>query len=190
MPRHGEILSQTDIEAKIQQQTPLNTKNHGNWSFKAFNDWRNRIERNITNENCLQVLKEPSEMCKGDLNYLLQFFIHEVRKINGDKYHRDSLKQLYDGIQYYFRNVLKKLYGMFTDSKFSEARKSLDAAMKEATKEYRGLRKRKAGVISVEDKEHVDIQFLNSYCQKTVRLFKLIFSFQVKYNGKCSMSQK
>ena len=50
-------------------------------------------------------------MCKGDLNYLLQFFIHEVRKTNGDKYPRDSLKQLYArGIQYFFQNVLKKSY--------------------------------------------------------------------------------
>ena len=72
-------------------------------------------------------------MCKGDRNPLLQFFIHEVRKANGEKYPRDSLKQLYAGIQYYFRNSLKKPFGLFTDSEFSEARKSLDAAMKEAT---------------------------------------------------------
>ena len=77
MPRHEEVLSQTDIEAKIQQQTPLNTIYHGNWAINAFNDWRrNRIKRNITNESCLQVLKEPSVMCEGDLNYLLQYFIH------------------------------------------------------------------------------------------------------------------
>ena len=72
--------------------------------------------------------------------------------LHGEKYHRDSLKQLYAGIQYYLRNVLKKI-GLFTDSEFSEARKSLDAGIKEATKENKGLRKRKAGAISVEDEE-------------------------------------
>ena len=50
---------------------------------------------------------------------------------------------------------MKKPFGLFTDSEFSEARKSLDAAMKEATKENRGLRKRKAGVIFVGDEEKI-----------------------------------
>jgi len=145
-------MSDEEVSTAIKKQIPQNTKNHANWAMKTFNDWRKaRIQNNITNEKCLQVFNDPEEMTKEDLNYLLKFFIHEVRRIDGQKYPRDSLKQLFAGIQYYFRNTLKKPFSLFTDEVFSDARNSLDAAMKQACQENRGVRKRKANVISSND---------------------------------------
>jgi len=150
--RFGRIMSDEEVSTAIKKQIPQNTKNHANWAMKTFNDWRKaRIQNNITNEKCLQVFNDPEEMTKEDLNYLLKFFIHEVRRIDGQKYPRDSLKQLFAGIQYYFRNTLKKPFSLFTDEVFSDARNSLDAAMKQACQENRGVRKRKANVISSND---------------------------------------
>ena len=110
--------------------------------MKTLNDWwRARIQKNTTNKNCLQVFNEPEEMTKEDLNYLLKFFIHKVRRIDERKYPRDTLKQLLASIQYYFRNTLGKSFDLFTDKEFMDARNSLEAAMKETCRENRGREK-------------------------------------------------
>ena len=152
LERFGKAMSEEEVSSIINEQIPQNTRNHANWAMKTFNEWRkNRIESNITNSNVLQVFNDPEVMTKEDLNYMLKFFIHEVRRLDGQKYPRNILKQIFAGIQYYFRNILGKSFSLFTDAEFLDARKSLDAAMKLACQENRGVRKRKANVISPED---------------------------------------
>lgn len=144
LKRHAAPMTEEEVISKCEKQMPQNTINHSRWAMKAFNDWRNaRVQNNIMNPNMLHVFKEPKEMTKLDLNFLLKFFVHEVRKQNGEKYPRDSLKQLIAGIQFYFRHYFKITMSIFTDIEFSETRTSLDSAMKEACQENRGVHKKK-----------------------------------------------
>ena len=104
--RHSDKLSEDEIQAKLAKQIPPNTLSHSKWAMRVFNDWRReRINATITDEDQLNVYNEPEEMSKSDLNFLLKYFVHEVRNQKGEKYPRDSLKQLLCGIQYFFRHV-------------------------------------------------------------------------------------
>ena len=154
MKRHTDPISECELIAKCSKTLPKNTFNHSNWAMKTFIDWhKSRIEKNITNPDHLEVYKEPSEMTKSELDYLLKFFVHEVRKQNGDRYPGESLKQLIAGIQFYFRNTLNKNISIFTDEEFLNTRKSLDSAMKDACQENVGFHKKQATAITLEMEE-------------------------------------
>lgn len=154
MKRHGDPLTENELKNKTFKYIPENTKQHSNWAFNAFNDWRkSRIERTIMDSSTINVYKEPQEMDKLDLNFLLKYFVHEVRKQNGEKYPRESIKQLIAGLQYYFRITYGKNFSIFTDEEFADTRLALDTAMKETTLEGNGLQKKRASAISFEEEK-------------------------------------
>ena len=73
---------------------------------------------------------DVEEMSASDVNYCLKFFVHEVRKVNSERYNPESLRGLFLAIQYYYRFELGKDWNFLTDKTFKEARDALDIAMK------------------------------------------------------------
>ena len=85
----------------------------------------------------------------------------------------------------YFRNTLGKQFSLFTDKEFIDARNSLDAAMKQACRENRGVRKRKASVISTEDESLLwERGILGDDCPaKLNRTLLYLFALQLGLRG-------
>ena len=69
-------------------------------------------------------------MSASEINDLLEFFVHEVRKVNQENYSSESLRGLYMAIQYYFRSELGRTWNFLMDKEFKTSREALDAAMK------------------------------------------------------------
>ena len=90
---------------------------------------------------------------KREIKLHFKLFIHKMRRIDAQKYPRDISKQLryLQVFQFFFRNTLGKSLSFFTDKEFMNSRNSLEAAMKQPCEENRGVRKRKASVISTKD---------------------------------------
>lgn len=101
------------------------------------------------------VLKEVNEMSKADFNFLLKFFVLEVRKKDGERYGASSLKDFVSMLQYHLQAVLKRNWSIWKDAEFIETRQALDIAMKESTKEGKGAGLRKANAIPNDAEERL-----------------------------------
>ena len=76
-----------DIERAIEKMTPEATRKKTEWVVRVFRDWHKwKNDQNILSEAELSVFDDMDEMSKGDLNFLLQKFVFEVRKKNNESY--------------------------------------------------------------------------------------------------------
>ena len=108
--------------------TPEATRKKVEWAIRLFREWHKwKNDANMFNENELSVYNDIDEMSKGDLNYLLQKFIFEVRKKNKELYPPKTLYDIFAMINYYVQNNLKTSWSLFKDSEFQQSRKCLEA---------------------------------------------------------------
>ena len=150
----------SDIDLRIEKQTPQKTLSNAKWACGTFNQWvRERNEHILaSNSEALMFLSENGhsslkDITKANLNSALKFFVFEVRKRNGLKYPSESLRQLINGINYWLRKKEKKNWNIFTDSDFEDARNALDGAMKETAKEGNDEQPKRAVSITEEQEE-------------------------------------
>ena len=101
----------------------------------------------MLSEHQLHIFKNIDDLTKSELDYLLSFFILEVRTENGDKFKSSSLKSLIAMIQYHFNKSLSKGWSIFNDGEFQKTRNSLDLAMKLSRQEGRDGQKKRAEVV-------------------------------------------
>ena len=97
------------------------------WGIKTFKEW---YERRCIRMNMSEDQKDIESMSASEINDLLEFFVHEVRKVNQENYSSESLRGLYMAIQYYFRSELERTWNFLMDKEFKTSREALNAAMK------------------------------------------------------------
>lgn len=130
--RFGSFLSENEIAKKVEESTPENTRKKCKWAIKVFMEWKQARIENLELDD-LNVYKSIEEMDKSDWNFLLKRFVFEVRKQTGERYPPKSLYDLYAMLNFYIQKQLDKKWSLFSDIDFSEARKCLEAAMKETS---------------------------------------------------------
>ena len=124
-------LTREELDKRIENTQSKNSKKKAEWAVKIFKDWLSRRQSNGI-INGYHVFKEFEEMTKGELDSQLQYFAFEVRNKKGGRYPATSLRDIFQGIGYHLKVVLRRGWRIFNDSEFSLSRTSLDAAMKEA----------------------------------------------------------
>ena len=150
--------SKEELETDIENSIPKKTREKTKWAMKIYRtwlaEWRVRIDDNI-----LKVLKPIEEFSYGDLDYTLEYFFCDVRKVDGTRYPPQTLKEIACAIQFHFNNTLKWNISIFKDKEFKRSRESLDSQMKKGASLGLVKPKKRADVITFEDesklwKEH------------------------------------
>ncbi|ESP01043.1 hypothetical protein LOTGIDRAFT_172875 [Lottia gigantea] len=134
--RSGEPLCEKDIEKK--------TEVAGRKKTTAMK------ENLLLPASCLYM--PLLRMDKECLNTALKYFIFEARKQNGSEYPANSIYALYAAIQSSLREN-RVVINLFEDNEFREARKCLDAAMRNLSKKGLGISNRKMTKIISSDEE-------------------------------------
>ena len=84
-----------DINEALKNMTPEATRKKVEWAIRLFREWHKwKNDTNMLNENELSVYNDIDEMSKGDLNFLLQKFVFEVRKKNKELYPPKTLRYI------------------------------------------------------------------------------------------------
>jgi hypothetical protein len=152
--RFSDSISETELDRRIRESTPENTRKKMLWAVRIFREWMDwKIQRQSTmasSSNQLLVYKAIDEMTKDDLNYMLQLFIFDAKKKSGEVYPPKSLYDIYAMLNYYVQNELHRPWSLFKDSEFLIARRALEARMKEISKTGLISGTRKAQYISLE----------------------------------------
>lgn len=118
-----------DLETFKRQRFPQNTVRKVKWITSTFRDWHNEWSVRLDGGN--KVFKTLDEMCEKELNFCLQFFFAEVRKVDGSLYPPRTLKEMAAGMQHYMNYERGSIpISIFKDKEFANTRDSLDAAMK------------------------------------------------------------
>lgn len=155
-----------DVEAikRLNASTKsVNTVARNRWATSVFDRWRGS-----KGDDCSRAVQDLDD---SELNKCLPVFIHEVRRLDGDKYPPNSLVTLIAGMQQTICEVRK--VDFFRGDAFHLVRESLDAAMKIATKEGIGLNRRNAEVLSYDDEEKLWEKVLGS--QTPEQLIRTLF---------------
>lgn len=127
-----ECFTKEEIDKKMTATTPESTRKKAAWAVKTFREWHQfHLTQTITEEGELNVYKDIDEMDVSDLNFCLKKFVFEVRKQNGERYPPRSLYDLFAMLNYYLQTNLGRKYSLHSSVDFLEARRCLDAAMKE-----------------------------------------------------------
>lgn len=134
--RFGELLDETALERRMLESLPESTRAKEKWAMNLFRTWKeNRVQLQMQGRlSGLAVIKPVEELTKNEINELLQFFVFEVRKENGERYPPGTLKNLVAMIQHFYVYSMKRQMSIWTDSEFASSRQALDAAMRETAK--------------------------------------------------------
>ena len=111
------ITSQKELEEDNEKSIPKNTRDKIKWAIKIYRtwlaEWRVRFDDSIP-----KVLKPMEEFTHGDLDYALVYFYCEVKKVNGERYPPQILKEIASAIQHFFNHTLKWNISLFLDRDF------------------------------------------------------------------------
>ncbi|ESO98023.1 hypothetical protein LOTGIDRAFT_174460 [Lottia gigantea] len=139
-------VSQFEIDTLIHSQTNANTRKNTKWSLNIFNEWRKCRSKGDND------IPELQDMTAEELDYWLQRFIVELRKMNGDEYSPKSVYYIICGLMRHLKdhnisiNILEE-----ADTRFLLTRKVLDAKMKELVSQGVGCKPKTADPVSNED---------------------------------------
>jgi hypothetical protein len=90
-------------------------------AVSLFRRWQQaRNSERLLQEDHQHIFKSIDDLTKSELDYLLSFFILEVRTENGEKFKSNSLKGLIAMIQYHFNKSLNKGWSIFNDGEFQK----------------------------------------------------------------------
>lgn len=144
-------ITTKELEELKDSRIPENTKRKNKWIMKMFlkwlSDWRTRLDGE------LKILKDLNEMTLKELDLCIQFFISEIRKVDGELYPPQTYREIVAGIQHHLNNVLGKKCSVFRDKEFYESRKVLDAVMKKAAAAGKKISPKRSHSISFTDEE-------------------------------------
>ena len=124
------VITEEEIAQLNRSVIPDATRKKAEWAMKIFKDWHNKKFKNNPFPDVPAVYKDVDEMSVYDMNYCLKFFVHEVRKLNGERYGPESLRGLVLSIQNYLKTHFGKSWNFLRDKEFQETRTALDTAMK------------------------------------------------------------
>ena len=155
--RFGPQTSTSYIKEKEASLMPTGTLKRDKWAVNLFNGWRNFRVKHVSEEEkeMADALEKPmSELSMNELNFWLSKFIFEARKKDGTYYPGDSLVSIISGLQRSL-SADDKIVNFFKDNNFKKIYNALDAAMKSIAQHGRGLFKRHAEVISVDEEQKI-----------------------------------
>lgn len=92
-------------------------------------------------------------MSNESLSLALKFFILQVRNKSGKEYYPNTIYELIISLQHCLR-ANKRFVSLLDDTEFNTMREVLDAKMKSLSKQGIGLKRRQAGIISI-DQENI-----------------------------------
>lgn len=135
--RFGDALDEVDLERRMLESLPDSTRAKEKWAINLFRTWKeSRVQLQMQGHlSGLAVIKPIEDLTKVEINHLLQFFVFEVRKENGQKYPPGTLKNIVSMIQHYYVYTLRSPMSIWTDGEFASTRQALDAAMRETAKD-------------------------------------------------------
>lgn len=136
-----------DIGVLNQSVRPRGTVNRNKWALRTFQEW-------ITARGSTVAVKPITEFTIEEINTTLGRFIHEVRKVNGDRYPGGSLVSIAAGLQAVIREA-NPTVDLFKSAELRPFRDSLDAAMKLSTAAGSSLNAKPAGILCVSDEEKI-----------------------------------
>lgn len=152
--RFEEPVDINSVQQRIQGCVPDNTRKKMSWAVRLFHDWQHfRIVKQTTTASTssdVLVYKPLEEMEKNELNFMLPLFLFDAKKKNGDPYPSKSLYDLFAMLNYYVQKELHRPWSLFKDVEFIQARRALEARMKEIAKAGHVSGNRKAQLISTE----------------------------------------
>lgn len=114
-----------------------------------MSDWRVRLDPK------LKVFKELEEWDKEDWDYVMQNFLIELRRPNGDMYPPATIKGFVTCIQFKLQNFFNKNWSFLTDAGFIRTHQCIDAAMKLSAKEGFHVAPKRARTISLDEEEQL-----------------------------------
>ena len=161
-PNYNETLAQLNCDAESS-----NTKKRNKWAARLFQDWK--LRKHPDNNQPL------FEMADDELNAFVPFFIHDVRKSNGERYPGPSLVSIAAGLQASI-NIARQdqnPVNFFKSERFIRITRSLDASMKLSTKSGCGLLRKSAEVISYHEEEKLWVNCFGDDCPK--KLLRSLF---------------
>ncbi|XP_055956187.1 zinc finger MYM-type protein 2-like [Patella vulgata] len=141
-------VSQVEIDTLIHSQTNANTRKNTKWSLNIFNEWRKCRSKGDND------IPELQDMTAEELDYWLQRFLVELRKMNGDEYSPKSVYYIICRLMRHLKdhniyiNILEE-----ADKRFVLTRKVLDAKMKELVSKGVGCKPKTADPVSNEDED-------------------------------------
>jgi len=126
--RFGRALSEEEIEERINETISKKSLSKASWAVKIFKNWlSHRQSQGIING--LHVFKPLEEMSAAELDSQLRYFVFEVRKVNGEFYPANTLRDIFQGIGFHLKNVMKRDWRIFSDREFKASRDALNSAM-------------------------------------------------------------
>ena len=126
-----DYIDSEQVASKITSAIPITTQRKEKWASTMFLKWLEgrRMQQEFLGD------KEVDCFSATDWNLAMKHFVFEVRKENNEKYCSTSLKDLFSMVQHYVQYTLKQTINFWTDNEMKEARRALDAAMKETSRE-------------------------------------------------------
>ena len=134
MKRFAQPLDSEKLDEAISKTISDNSKRKAQWAVNIFRTWLKDRQSNGLIQG-LHVFKDIENMSQSELDSQLKYFVFEVRKVNGERYPANTLRDIFQGIGFYINQIIGKPFKLFSDSEFAESRRSLDAAMKTANKD-------------------------------------------------------
>ena len=142
-------ITNEEMHDLLETSTPENTRKRDKWAMNILSTWNTwRKKQWAENGGACIVLRDFDEMCKEDLDFVLQEFIPSIRKEDKSEYPPSSLRSIVSGIFSHFRRVLNRHWDFFKDVEFSKSRAVLDAKMRQLTRAGHCGVRRKAEPIS------------------------------------------
>ena len=142
------------LEEHVRSSIPKNTVMKEKWAVKLFQDlhqvWKVRMDDNV-----LKIYDDIDFMTVSDMNYVMQYFIADVRKKDGSKFPPRTLKEIVSMLQHYCNHNLKRPWSFFKDTEFTDLRRVLDAEMKLSAREGNARPARRSMTISFDDEEQL-----------------------------------
>lgn len=138
LPLSGEEVQQ--LNASIQSK---NTSKRNKWALRIFQKWYE-----VRHPDLSRHIRDFSD---EELNEYLSRFIHEVRRVDGERYPNTTLVSILAGLSACVLGDSGR--SLFRDANFTPLIKSLDASMKLSTRCGTGLYKQSADFISLEEEE-------------------------------------
>ncbi|XP_062598710.1 zinc finger MYM-type protein 3-like [Saccostrea cucullata] len=143
-------ISDYEIEKLISSQENQNTNRNTRWAFGVFEKWRQEKSKNLPFE---LAVPELLHMDVSTMSYSLTHFVCDARKKDGSEYPPKSVYYLVCGLLRYLRDNKRHDINFFSDLKFAEFRKTLDAQMKSLLSKGLGTKVKQADPITQEDEE-------------------------------------
>jgi hypothetical protein len=143
-------ISDSEIERLISSQENQNTKRNTRWAVGVFENWRQEKNKNVPLEFAVPDLLY---MDVSAMSYSLTHFVCDARKRDGSEYPPKSVYYLVCGLLRHLRDNKRHDINFFSDLRFADFRKTLDAKMKSLLSKGIGIKVKQADPITSEDEE-------------------------------------